>query len=152
MGKLSARAVGEIVAVISVVLSLVFVGLQLRQSTAATQAAAYQELGIATSDMLFDLSSRSELLANMALSGRDIESLESLSSADLAELRMFVQGILRLYETAYLQVETGILAPDSLDYLGWENYRNSSSLKNLWPSLRQSLNPIFAEYIENSWD
>jgi len=52
MGKLSARAVGEIVAVISVVLSLLFVGLQLRQSTAATQAAAYQELGIATSEML----------------------------------------------------------------------------------------------------
>ena len=43
MANISARDVGEIIAVTCLVLSLIFVGLELRQSTIASRAAAFQE-------------------------------------------------------------------------------------------------------------
>lgn len=49
--KLENRQIVEIFGVLAVVISLIFVGLELRQSTIASRAAAYQEIGLATSEL-----------------------------------------------------------------------------------------------------
>ncbi len=47
MSKRSIRDVGEAVALLGVIASLVFVGLEIRENRIAARAAAYRELGIA---------------------------------------------------------------------------------------------------------
>ena len=152
MSKISTRALGEIIAVASVVLSLLFVGLQFRQSTIASKAAAYQELGIATAELLQSLSANGELdsiINQAALSGSD--GISSMSQSDLWRAKDWTAGTLRLYETVYLQVQQGLLETDALDYLGWAGFREGSLLKNMWPYVKDEAPPEFADYIEASW-
>ncbi len=47
--KLSLRGIGEAIAVIGVIGSLIFVGLEVRQNTIQSRAEAYQSIGLATS-------------------------------------------------------------------------------------------------------
>ena len=152
MSKISTRALGEIVAVASVVLSLLFVGLQFRQSTIASKAAAYQELGIATAELLHSLSANGELhniIDQAASSGLD--GINGMSPSDLSRAKDWTEGTLRLYEAIYLQVQQGLLEPEALEYLGWAGFREGELLRNMWPHVKDGAPPEFADYIEASW-
>lgn len=149
--KLSARDIGEITAVISVVLSLIFIGLEFRQNRIAMRAAAYQELGLATADILFSQSEDPEILSGYGAGSQGLEQFQALPSVQALRARQSMRGTLRVYETIYLQVELGLLEPDALDYLGWGAYKNNPWLKNLWPILNFDLSKNFKQHIEDSW-
>ena len=150
--KISYRETGEIIAVVSVVFSLIFVGLELRQSTIASQAAAYQELGIATSEVWFRMSSDSELNNMLFVIDKDpVNGYINLSQSDRNRALSYVMGNLRLYETVYLQVEQGLLDANALKYLGWEGFGSSNLLKGTWRDAKKYVTPAFAEYIETSY-
>ena len=151
MSKTSLRALGEFAAVASVVLSLVFVGLQFRQSAIASRAAAYQELGIAKSNIWFMTANNRELSdlmgrAELATQGEFSE----FSDSDRMLVLRYIVGVLRLYETVYLQVEQGLLEADALSSLGWEGFGRTSLLKMNWPDAKRLVDPSFADYLENS--
>lgn len=149
MSKPSVRDVGEAVAVMGVVASLVFVGLELRETRIAARAAAYQELGIAVADNWMGRANDRELndlvlLATMA----DSASWAEVSASDVYLLRSYVVANLRLYETAYLQVEQQLLEVDALERLGWTGMLNSRLLLRMWPHVRPMVTPGFADYLE----
>ena len=143
------RGIGEAVAVVGVVASLVFVGLELRQSRIASQAAAYQELGIAIADNWMGRANDRELndLILVAATG-DSASWAALDASDLYLVRSYAVANIRLYETAYLQVEQDLLGVDALDRLGWTNLLNSQFLERVWPDARPMVSPAFAAYLE----
>ena len=60
-GQTDWKTILELIGAGAVVLGLIFVGLELRQSTIAARAAAYQELGIATADIWYLQSTHREL-------------------------------------------------------------------------------------------
>ena len=150
--KLTIRDVAEIVAIISVVLSLIFIGLEFRQNTIAMRAAAYQELGIATASTLFDLAHSPTLNLGLGYAAEGYDKFQTLPEEDRASTYQFMRGSLRMYETVFLQVELGLLDEAALDYLGWENYRNNTWLENMWPQLRHEIPEAMAIFIENGWN
>jgi len=153
MPKISTRTLGEIIAVLGVVLSLSFVGLQLRQSTIASKAAAYQELGIATSELIHSLAADGELSAIIEQAETPgIDGIDSMSELDLVRAISWTQGTLRLYETVYLPVQQGLLEPDALEYLGWAAFRDGELLKNIWPHVKERIPVEFAAYLEANRD
>ena len=143
------RGIGEAVAVGGVVAALVFVGLELRQRRIASQAAAYQELGIAIADNWMGRANDRELndLILVAATG-DSASWAALDASDLYLVRSYAVANIRLYETAYLQVEQDLLGVDALDRLGWTNLLNSQFLERVWPDARPMVSPAFAAYLE----
>ena len=149
MPRPSVREIGESVALVGVVASLVFVGLELRQSRIAAQAAAYQELGIAVADTWMVRANDRELndLVLVAATG-DSAAWAGLEASDVYLLRSYALASLRLYETAYLQVEQDLLGVDALDRLGWTNLLNSQFLERVWPDARPMVSPAFAAYLE----
>ena len=151
--NISYREVSEIIAVVSVVFSLIFVGLQLKQSTIASKAAAYQELGIATSEIWFKMSSDPALNDILFEIDKDpVNGYKNLSQSDKNRAISFVMGSLRLYETVYLQVEQGLLDSGALNYLGWEGFGRSNLLKGTWPDAKYFVTPKFSEYIESAYE
>jgi hypothetical protein len=150
MLKISSRNLAEFFAVVGVVLSLLFVGMELRQSTSASRSAAYQELGIATADIWLFLASNRELndMFFAAASG-DIDSFANLPESDKRLVTSFLIGNLRLYETVYLQVEQGLLEPEALQFLGYEGFSKSNLLKASWPEVKRFVDPSFASHLEN---
>ena len=150
MPKRSIREVGETIALIGVVASLVFVGLELRQSRIAAQAAAYQELGIAISNIWMERTNNRELneLVRIA-NGPDSAAWAELSESDVYLLRSLIVANVRLFETVFLQVEQGLLEKDAMDRLGWASLLNSTILERMWPHVRQAVTPSFATYLED---
>jgi hypothetical protein len=150
MPKRSIREVGEAVALLGVVASLVFVGLELRQSRIAARASAYQELGIAIADNWMGRANDRALNDLVALaSTADSVTWASVNESDVYLVRSYVAANLRLHETVYLQVDQGLLDPGALDTLGWSYFIRSTLLVRMWSHVRPLVTPRFAEYLES---
>lgn len=149
--KLENRQLVELVGVLAVVISLLFVGLELRQSTIASRAAAYQEIGLATSELWYQLANNRELndLFLKIVNGTE-DDYRNLSDSDRHLLISLTIGSLRQYETIYLQVSQGLLPPEALSSLGYDAFLRSNDLKFMWCDVRQEVGESFAAYIESN--
>jgi hypothetical protein len=147
----SVRVIGEAAAVLGVVLSLLFVGLELQQNSVAARAAAYQEMGIAISNT-WEATATNPGLAeaiNRVLN-TDSTRWSELDPTDLLVAEAHLVAVLRLYETVYLQVRLELLDDEALESLGWSGLNNSSFLILLWPRVKSNVTPEFAAYLEES--
>jgi len=153
MPKPSARVLGEVVAVVSVVLSLVFVGLQLRQSAIAARASAYQELSIVPAEGFRVRASDRELNDLIVRAGSsDPTEWATLTDSDIELVRVYVLSVLRLYQSAFLEVQEGLLRPDAMEDLGLENFARGRLLQNLWPFVRGTVSPGLAAYLGSEFN
>ena len=106
-------AIGELVGGIAVIASLVYVGLQIRQSTAASQTATQQAFSKQFSDV-------SLILADAAVSDvfvRGLEGIESLKQSELVSFIAILSSITRSLESFYFQRTKGDFDPRLFD--GW---------------------------------
>ena len=110
MPRPSARIIGEVIAVVGVVLSLLFVGLQLRQSAIVSRASAYQDLGIAMAEGWRLRASNPALNDIVARAGSaDPDVWSGLTDSESLQARAFTLSFLRIYQSAYLEVQEGLL-------------------------------------------
>jgi hypothetical protein len=148
MPRLRARDIGEVVAILGVVLSLLFVGLQLRQNALVSRASAYQELGIAMAEgWRFRASDRelNDLVYRAGSTDPDVWS--NLTDSDIRRVRAYVLSFLRIYQSAYLEVQQGLLRPEALEDLGIDGLGDSRLLQNMWPFVRNQLSVEFAHHL-----
>jgi hypothetical protein len=144
------QAGAEIVAAIGVVVSLVYLAVQVRQNTRSNAAAANQDLlanYVALLSFSWQSPSGSHLFAH-ALQG----SWTELSSEEQAAGRQFWVSALRLFEHAYLQHQAGLLPREV--WRGWEHQLLLSAatqgFASTWPGVRTLLNPSFVEWVDGS--
>ncbi|NQV69438.1 MAG: hypothetical protein HQ498_05370 [Pseudohongiella sp.] len=148
--NLSNKNIIEITGIIAVVISLIFVALELRENRIAARTASYQEVGIAVANAWFMLSSDPELLEIFdKLQSEDLNLFDSLPNYQRARARSFMVGTLRNYEVLYLQVQEGLLDENSLKFLGFGIVLSGPSFQRLWPDIKQNVTPGFREYLEN---
>jgi hypothetical protein len=151
--KMENKQVIEITGAIAVVLSLIFVGLELRQSTVASKAASYQALGM-TSIETWRLKAENRDLNNIIdkfSRASDIE-VSNMRASDISLARAFVISVLRANETAFLQVESGLLDPEAMVYLGMEGFMNSNLLQRMWPQVKGSLSIEYLDYLDGRFE
>ena len=142
----------ELMGVIAVFAGLVFVGLEIRQNNQLAQAAAYQEIGFATAQNWHNVSQDAEFnhiilrhfYADSAWwADQDPQVVERLIT--------FYIGILRQYETIYLQVELGLLDKVAMERLGWGLLREIPAVRQLWPQVGIMVGPTFREHVTENW-
>ena len=148
LSKITSRALGEIVAIVSVVVSLIFVGMEFRQSTIASRAAAYQEIGFKTSSFLFELSNRPRLYAILKKISSGPKIYDELNNEDRAVALLWIMGALRIYETIYMQVELGLLDEQILDDFGWVSFRQQKWFLYTWHLTRNDPAESFVKYLD----
>lgn len=143
----------EIVGIFGILVSLIFVGIELRNSNVQAKAAAFQAIGIATSEFHQTMDDRLNLLYEQAF---DEKALKTWSYADWLAVDRRVRADLRLFETALLQIEQGLLGKDSIVNLGFaafgENYLGIPAAACLWPRLSEGpgrVGPQVRAWIEN---
>jgi hypothetical protein len=103
-------AVGELVGALAVVVSLLYVARQIRQSTAATKAASFQSM---TETMVHINTSVLLDAPTYDLMIRALAS-ESLTEVERARYLVFFWDVLRMLESAHYQVELGVLDESKL--------------------------------------
>ena len=101
-----------------VIVSLIFVGFEIRQSTVAARAEAYQEIGLTIAEFWYNDALNPEL---MEVTWR-AEAGDSLSASELHRARARLNSILRIWETLWLSVDTRALPPEVMQRMacsGW---------------------------------
>ena len=139
-------SVAEIFGAIAIVISLIFVGLQIRDNTVAIQAATYQEhLGFELNHLT--AAATDQVLADSYAIGAQGGDLNGLSEEDAARAGWLWLATYRLYEGFYLQYLRGTLSPED-----WESRRQVAEAFVKFPLACRFANGIafsgeFREYI-----
>jgi len=143
----------ELIGIFGILVSLIFVGIELRNSNVQARAAAFQAIGIATSEFHQTMGDRLNLLYEQAF---DEEALKTWSYSDWLAVDRRLRADLRLFETALLQVEQGLLGDEAIINLGFsafgESYLSIPVVACLWPRLSEGpgrVGPQVRAWIEN---
>ncbi len=151
LDKLKANV--ELVGIFGILVSLIFVGIELRNSNLQARAAAFQAIGIATSEFHQTMDDRLNLLYEQAF---DEEALKKWSFADWLAVDRRLRADLRLFETVLLQVEQGLLGDEAIANLGFaafgESFLSIPAVACLWPRLSEGpgrVGPQVRGWIEN---
>ena len=139
----------EIVAGLGVILSLAFVGYEVRQNTVALRGQTRDALARAGEEWLMGIAADSSLSAAF----RRIETSEPMSSSDSIRVRYGLIALTRHHENVYLQVEGGTVDESTLLSYGWKNSRlyMTPFYTSLWPNIRVIVSPGFAQAHEDAY-
>ena len=131
------------------ILSLVFVGMQIRESNIQARAGAYREIGISTAEFHRGFTARMNRVATEseypeAVKRWTLEDWETMERIETADLRML--------EMLQLQVEQGLLPPDAVARLGyhWGPILSNPAIACIWPELRTQVSPSVRKLIDDS--
>ena len=115
------RAIGELVALAGVCFSLVFVGMELSQNTAAVRGATYQALSDATADDLSAVAQNPQLAALLwRVYVEDVVATD-FSPAENSQLYFYYTAFVRRLENSYLQFVAGVVDERVFTSYGWED-------------------------------
>lgn len=145
----SGKAVRESLAAIGVIVSMAFVGMQIRESNIQARAAAYQAIGIATSEFHRSFDAR---LNRLVTESSYPEAVQRWTLADWESMQRIYTADLRMFETVLLQVDQGLLPADAMVRLGynWGPVLSDPAYACLWPALREQVGPSVRKFIEDS--
>ena len=143
------RLLGETIAALGVIASMVFVGLQIRMSNIQARAAAYAAIGIATSEFHRAFDAR---LNRLWTESEYPEAVQRWTLADWESTERTATADLRMLETILLQVEQGLLPADATARLGynWGAVLGNPAYACLWPELRTQVGPSVRKHVEDS--
>ena len=140
--------IGEAFAALGVIGSLIFVGLEIRQNTAATEGATLQSISDMHTALLLeggDDPEFMELFSRVLLQGHGVSDFEP---AQALRLNRYYIAFLSHLENTYLQHRAGVVSDEVFESYGWRNL--------LWITphfqemseaiLRVAVSPEFAEF------
>jgi hypothetical protein len=138
------RAAAEIIGVAAVVVSLIFVGLELQQTTAAVRAASYQSISAATLEALQIRIEHPEVVEALDawLAGTATDT-QRTAAEDWAYL------VLRHFENIYHQTELGMVDQEEVTRrLSSVEFLQSPQVREWWSGARAGFAPAFASEVD----
>ncbi len=140
-------AIGELIGGIAVVISLVYLAVQIRQNTQTVRASAYQSI-LAVSVQARLMVAQDPLLCRRMLEG--LRDSEKLTDEEKAQLRQTISAMLRLFENVFFQYRRSMVEEQI-----WESWRaamiamfSRPDVQEWWPSTRAFFHQEFREFLE----
>ena len=145
------RAFIEIFGLISVIGSLLFVGVEISQNTQAVRGATHQAVSDQVSELYLEIAS-DERLSRLAyeMLVMNIKRNE-LSTTDQMSLDFIQLMGFRRVENIFLQYKNGILSEDAIDRIGMDSYRKAFSRES-WEMFKTGFDPDFVIFFEELRD
>ena len=149
MRRIPWRLLREVLAILGVIVSLAFVGWQIRESNRQARAAAYQAIGIATSEFHRSFDAR---LNRLETESDYAEAVKRWTLADWEALERITVADLRMLETVLLEVDQGQLPADAVKRLGynWGPALANPAFACMWPDLKPGVGESLRRYIEET--
>ena len=145
------RVLFETVTAATVVASLVFVALEVRQNTAAIRASAIQDLSATTSEYLnaWTTDDRIPGLFARVSSG---ERSDAFTAEENQRIAFMYMSALRSYEARYLQMELGVLDEDVLHSMtGASVMFDDAWFADAWPRFEPLVGRGFASFMRERY-
>ena len=139
--------VGELIAAIAVVISLIYVGFQVKQNTIATQTSSAQAYTTDVNEIV-GLINNSTHLADVLHSGAN--GLSELEDGDIIRFMAFHDMLFITYQSFYLQWKKGTLDEELFNtYRGAQmSLLKQKGQREWWEFRRHWFNPGFQNYVE----
>ena len=139
--------IGQTVAVVAILVSLVFVGVQIRQSTRATRAASHH----AITDSFNVINS---IIGTNPVSARiwrlGLESLANLNEDEQMSFAYLCLAYMRIFETLYYQKHIGMMEAQLFEAerrsIAWAAHR--AGFRDWWKSNEISLSDEYRAYVD----
>ena len=145
------RAFIEIFGLISVIGSLLFVGVEISQNTQAVRGATHQAVSDQVSELYLEIAS-DERLSRLAYKML-VENIKrnELNKTDQMSLDFIQLMGFRRVENIFLQYKNGILSEDAIDRIGMDSYRKAFSRQS-WEMFKTGFDPHFVIFFEELRD
>ena len=145
------RTVVEIIGFLSLVGSLAFVGVEIRQNTSAVRGATNQAISDQVGELMLTIAT-DDNLARLVKRLYDGETQDQFDPVDDMRLYMTIMTGLRRVENIFLQIEDGILDDRAFDRIGLSFYRSNYG-QEIWQANKQFFDrefvPFFEELLKN---
>ena len=147
------RTVTELIAAVSIVTSLIFVGIELRENSAIARSNAYSVYAVSVSESQSALAAEPILLPIMrrAFTG---ELPSEFDEDEYFRAYLEFQSIVRLHEGLFRSVQEGILEENQLFLLSATDSFDNPFFRSIWPGrIRNSYTNDFVEHFETlAWN
>ena len=149
------RVAIEIAAALGVIVSLLFVGLELRQNTAAVRGATFQALSDASADDLSAVAQDPELAALLEQVYFADAAADTFESSENVRLWFYYAAFIRRLENSYLQYTSGIVDERVFQSYGWKDaLLERRHFWDFWDDMggNASVDPGFRTFFEDRVD
>ena len=140
------RTVVEIIGFLSLVGSLAFVGVEIRQNTSAVRGATNQAISDQVGELMLTIAT-DDNLARLVKRLYDGETQDQFDPVDDMRLYMTIMTGLRRVENIFLQIEDGILDDRAFDRIGLSFYRSNYG-QEIWQANKQFFDREFVPFFE----
>lgn len=146
------RAIRETAAALGVILSLLFVGIEIRANTRAVQGSTLQGIADQSIDLQMSIVENDNLVRLMP---RIIEGEllpDSLDSQDRYRVLVTYLSILRVAENRFRQAELGTVPEGGYEQFGGRSILfGTPYFRELWPIVRSNVTDEFAAFLEREY-
>ncbi len=144
MGRENWKDFVEIIGVFAIVVSLVFVGLEVRQNTNAVKSTVVQAIAQQSYDSIVFIIENHELrMAKLAVDGAPPDEQRQL-------VYLYYSALIRIQLNRYMQARLGVIDLDTVLTLGGSSgIYDHRSFREYWSLRRENFDPEFVAYMEN---
>lgn len=146
--KLSELAnIAEVIGAFAVVVSLIYVGVQVNDSNSAVRSASVNDANVAVQEWYMQIGS-DEQTSHLFYSA--LMSDEAKSNEDEFQFIMMFHGVFLAFQNSYLMAEEGTIDSELVDGLTGAilTVKDTPGMKRYWRQRRTTLHPRFVRYVD----
>ena len=145
----------EILGLVAIIGSLIFVGIEIRQNSLAVRGATHQSISEQVTKLYMHVATNerlSKLVSQMLPNDTSDDNLRNkLNAADQLSLDFTILTGLRRIENIYLQQLDGILSNEAFERIGLEFYQTPFS-RETWEKYKTGFDKNFIDFFEKLRD
>ena len=149
------KGIIEILGLVAIIGSLIFVGIEIRQNSLAVRGATHQSISEQVTKLYMHIATNerlSKLVSQMLPNDTSNDNLrDKLNAADQLSLDFTVLTGLRRIENIYLQESDGILSDKAFERIGLEFYQTPFS-RETWEKYKTGFDKNFIIFFEKLRD
>ena len=153
MSKYELSDIAQVLAILGVIISLAFVGLEINQNTSLARNQAYLEYVESLKDLTLDIAT-DEALPGLIARLVEGEMEEGFSAEDNVRIPLFQNATVRVWEGLYRSWSAGYLPQEAVANIGGGTLLNNDYFRQKsWPAIKVHFSPDFVTFFENqAWN
>ena len=134
----------EVIGVLGVITSLVFVGVEIAQNTRALRGATYQSVAESSMTLLFFVAEHPEVGVHLDAWGRG----DQLEPEVVQRVEAMLMAYMRHLENAHYQMTQGTLEPEFLENWASQPTFSTPRFPEFWAARRAAFSQAFRDYFD----
>jgi hypothetical protein len=153
MSKYELSDIAQVLAILGVIISLAFVGLEINQNTSLARNQAYLEYVESLKDLTLEIAT-DDALPGLIARLVEGEMEEGFSAEDNVRIPLFQNATVRVWEGLYRSWSAGYLPQEAVANIGGGTLLNNDYFRQKsWPAIKVHFSPDFVTFFENqAWN